>query len=101
MYQVLDWNKLPRNLGYLAEPAEKYGHHQFEEKIFNFLRSMSESEKAQLNALLRRSMSDGAEIDAWLDRYRITEHPEARLVYFLGHLLALGNDAGFFFQVKE
>jgi hypothetical protein len=96
MYELLDWNKLPSTLAYLAEPAEKYGRYQFEDKIFEFLRRMSESERRELIDLMQRSKSQVTEIDNWLDEHRITEHPEARLIYFLEHLLALGNDAGFF-----
>ena len=33
----LDWTKLPPNLRYLAEPAEKYGSLQFESRIMDFL----------------------------------------------------------------
>lgn len=96
MYELLDWNKLPPNLRYLAAPAEKYGRFQFEDKIFDFLRRMTNSERIELTALIRQNRTDGHEIDSWLDEHRITIHPEAALVYFLEHLLALGNDAGFF-----
>jgi hypothetical protein len=96
MYESLDWNKLPANLRYLAAPAGKYGRYQFEDRIFDFLRGMSEDERRELRELLQREIKDEIEVDAWLDQYRMTKHPEARLVYFLGHLLAHGNDAGFF-----
>jgi hypothetical protein len=92
----LDWGKLPPHLAYLAAPAAKYGAYQFEDKIYNFLRKMSANEKQELIELLDRTTKDEAEINAFLDKYPMTKHLEARLVYFLGHLLALGNDAGFF-----
>jgi hypothetical protein len=96
MHQTLDWTKLPTNLSYLAGPAEKYGRYQFEDKIFRFLDRMSQAEKAELTQLLQQTIKDDREINKWLDQYPMTTHPEARLVYFLEHLLALGNDAGSF-----
>src|SRR5262245_12621954 len=96
MEEELNWNKLPSNLRYLAEPAMKYGGHQFEDKIFEFLRTMNEHERRELKGLLEPTARDEAAIDAWRGDYPITIHPEARLVYFFEHLLALGNDAGFF-----
>jgi hypothetical protein len=96
VYEYLDWTKLPPDLAYLAGPAEKYGHYQIEDKIFDFLRTMSEDDKRELTALLApRTEGEAAQLEEWLDKYRITKHPEARLVYFLGYLLALANEGGF------
>jgi hypothetical protein len=96
MAKKLDWSKLPPTLAYLVGPAEKYGHYQFEDRIFEFLRGMSEPDKQELTVLVQRTIPDNDEIDRWLDEYSMTKHREAALVYFFQHLLALGNDAGFF-----
>lgn len=91
----LDWNKLPVSLRYLASPAERYGAYQFDDKILNFLRSrMTVDERAELQALGQRYNQDWEAIDRWLDEYPMTEHREAGLVYFTGHLLGLGGDLG-------
>jgi hypothetical protein len=95
--QSLDWEKLPLNLRHFAKFAEKYGHYQFEDKIYEFLGHMSKKEESELAMLLRSYwIPEETQINAWLSEYSITEHIEARHVYFLGHLLALGSDAGFF-----
>ena len=92
--EELDWNKLPATLRYLAGPAEVYGHYQFEDAIMDFFCArMTPHERAELQALGRRYLQDGEAIGHWLDEYPMTRHPEARLVYFTGHLLALGADA--------
>lgn len=93
--EVLDWSKLPASLSYLIEPAEKYGAIQFEDKIFAFLSErMTPAEKTELQALSKTYVQDEGTVNDWLDEYNMTKHPEARLVYFTGNLLALGNDAG-------
>jgi hypothetical protein len=93
--EELDWTKLPASLRYLAGPAEVYGALQFEGRIYEFLQDrMTTDERAELEALNQRYSQDGDAIDRWLDQYPMTGHPEARLVYFTGHLLALGVDCG-------
>jgi hypothetical protein len=93
--EELDWDKLPDPLRYLAGPAEWYGRLQFDDPIYEFLQErMTPDERAELRALNRRYKQDWDAIDRWLDEYRMTKHPEARLVYFTGHLLGLGEDAG-------
>jgi hypothetical protein len=57
---------------------------------------MTAEQRVELTTLLRQTIADEAAINAWLDEFPMTKHPEARLVYFLGHLLATGNDDGFF-----
>ncbi len=97
MVDELDWSKLPPNLAFLAEPAGKYGGFQFGDKIYGFLNRMSETERAELTALVVKwKKPESEELARWLDMYPMTEHREACLVYFLFHLVALGNDAGFF-----
>jgi hypothetical protein len=95
MAPELEWSKLPKEISYLASPAEKYGVYQFEEKIYTFLRGMSEDDRRELKALLGRIIKDDTPINAWLDEYEITNHREAALVYFMNHLIALANEGGF------
>ena len=96
MAPKLDWSKLPPRLQYLAKPAEKYGSYQFDDKILTFLgKKATEAEKDELNAVSNRMVEDEKEINAWLDYLGITRHDEARLVYFLGHLIPLGTDNGY------
>lgn len=91
----LDWNKLPSGLRYLAEPATKYGEIQFENRIIDFLRrEATAADLEALQALKPLVIRDEDAIDTWIDGLGITKHREAALVYFLLHLMALGNDAG-------
>ncbi len=91
----LDWNKLPPDLRYLAEPATKYGDIQFDHLIMNFLRSeATEADRRTIGELLPLLIRDEKAINAWIDKMGMTKHREAALVYFLLHFMALGNDAG-------
>jgi hypothetical protein len=93
--EVLDWSKLPPDLHYLAEPAARYGHIQFESRIMDFLeREATDADRTALRMLRPLVLRDENAIDAWIDQLGITKHREAALVYFLLHLLALGHDAG-------
>ncbi|QJW98586.1 hypothetical protein [Frigoriglobus tundricola] len=91
----LDWNKLPPDLKYLAEPAARYGELQFATRIMDFLeREATDADRGTLRALKPLVLRDEGAIDSWIDQLGITKHREAALVYFLLHLMALGNDAG-------
>jgi hypothetical protein len=93
--EELDWEKLPDPLRYLAVPAERYGRLQFDDPIYEFLQErMTPVEQSELRALNRRYKQDWDAINHWLDEYRMTEHPEARLVYFTGCLLGTGAELG-------
>lgn len=93
--EALDWDKLPLDLRYLAEPAARYGDIQFESRIMDFLEQHATDEDlAALRALRQQLLRDEKAIDAWIDRLGITKHREAALVYFLLHLMALGHDTG-------
>lgn len=59
---------------------------------------MPESQTIELITIERRTITDEREIDAWINRYPITKNAEATLVYFLEHMLVLGNEAGFFVE---
>jgi len=91
----LDWNKLPPPLRYLAEPAARYGAIQFENQIMYFLeREATDADRMALRELQSMVIRDEAAINSWIDELGMTKHQEAALVYFLLHLMALGNDAG-------
>lgn len=94
MTEVLDWGKLPPNLAWLATPAERYGHYQFDEPILEFWRQATPEEKAKLRAIQHRWSDECEAIESWLDTYNMTRHPEARLVYFTQVLLGTGDDCG-------
>jgi len=93
----LDWSKLPTSLRYLAAPAEKYGRLQFDNRILDYLeKKMTDQEREELTELGRNMARDWDIINSWLDAHDITEHREAELIYFTGHLIGLGNDIGVF-----
>lgn len=93
----LDWSKLPDHLRYLAGFAEKYGRFQFDNRILDYLeKEMTKEEQEELIELGKMMARDWDCINSWLDKYEITRHREAALVYFTGHLLGLGNDIGAF-----
>jgi hypothetical protein len=86
----------------LAEPAEKYGHYQFDDRIQDFLyNKMTESEAWELLAL-RDCMSEDFDIvEKWLNEYNMTVHPEARLVYFMRCLIGTADDAHLFEEYEK
>jgi len=82
-------------LEYLAKPATKYVDFQFEMRIMDYLEfEATDAEKTELVELSKRMQPDNDAIEAWMDQHRLTKHPEAALVYFTRHLIALGADAG-------
>jgi hypothetical protein len=91
---MLDWQKLPSHLSYLAAAAEKYGVISGDQAIDEFFRMASPDELNALSMLSWRVADDFDEIDAWLDRYPMTHHKESALVYFALQLVAIGNDCG-------
>ena len=89
----LDWSKLPPELAYLQQPAEKYGAIQFESAIDEFLDAAGEAEMNELASLAERIRLSG-DIDAinrWIDNFPLTAHQEAAHVYFLLLLLDLAG----------
>ena len=54
----LDWSKLPPELHYLVEPAEKYGKYQFMEDVCNFIDRMTPAEYEELLEAERRGKED-------------------------------------------
>jgi hypothetical protein len=91
-YPPLDWTKLPGDLRYLAEPAEKYGKYQFDEEIDGFIETMTVAQRAELKVVADAMQRNRETINEFLDKYPMTEHKEAALVYFLEHLIAMIND---------
>jgi hypothetical protein len=91
--EVFDWSKLSEQLQYLAEPAAKYGKHQFESQMDDFLANASESEIEEIAALAERIRLSGdwVTIQQWLDEYELTDHPEAAAVHALTGIMELGG----------
>lgn len=77
--------ELPPELAYLAEPAMKYGVHQFDDDIDRFLANATDAEIAELKALAERVKVNGhyPAVNDWLDEHEIDEHEEASNLYFL------------------
>src|SRR5262245_44044336 len=54
-----DWSKLPANLRYLETPAKKYGHFQFDDRIYDyFKRDMTKSDVAEIIELAKKTEKD-------------------------------------------
>ncbi len=85
----LDWSKLPPALRDLAGSAEVFGEYQFDDRIWEFLETMTEEERVELRALNERMSRDWDALERWLNDYRITEHREAALIYFTMHLITM------------
>ena len=94
MAMALDWSKLPPALAWVAAPAERYGHYQFDEPILAFLRGATPAELDDLRAVQRRWIADHSAIEAWLDENNMTLHREAQRVYFTQVLLGMADEAG-------
>ena len=79
------FSKLPDELQYLAEPADKYGRYQFGADIDEFLESASESDIETLTRIAERYELNqhDVEFQAFLDRYPITDHKQSAQLYFL------------------
>jgi hypothetical protein len=89
--EVFDWSKLPEELEYLAEPAAKYGKHQFENQMDHFLENATEAEIEEIAVLAERVRFDWDRIQRWLDEYELTKHPEAAAVHALTGIMELGG----------
>ncbi len=86
--------KLPAELKYLVAPAEKFGNYSSEIQIGEFLDQAVESDLEELSAIAERyRLNKHARIlDAFLDKFRITEHDQSFRLY---NLLGLIDAAGF------
>ena len=95
--EPLDWTKLPEELSYLIEPAEKYGVYQCSAEMGEFFENMTPEEEEELvRAYERIAVADHKQmIHEWLDGYPNTEHREASLVFWLLGVMdamRLGNE---------
>ncbi|MEM6798668.1 MAG: hypothetical protein AAF589_04070 [Planctomycetota bacterium] len=77
--------ELPSELAYLAEPAMRYGVHQFDNDIDRFLSNASNEQLDELAALADRvKINDHyPEVNEWLDDHGIDKYKEAANLYFL------------------
>ena len=83
----LDWNKLPKQIAFLAQPAQKYGAIQFDDEVYQFLTALDADTYRELRHVSDLAKDCQTEIDGFLDKYSMAEHPEAARVYFLMLLL--------------
>jgi hypothetical protein len=114
----LDWSKLPRELKWLAIPAERYWRLREDSAVDDFLQRLrallfaSSSpilEVGSVEYLSRRAALDeqvalqewargwgfcGDLIEEWLEAHPATEHPEAERVRFLADLFGRAEQAG-------
>jgi hypothetical protein len=88
-------SELPPELAYLAEPAMRYGVHQFDSQMDDFLRSASKAEMADLSRLAKKVLSNYHYplVLAWLKTHEMTEYEEAANLYFLFGLMECGRPA--------
>jgi len=79
------FSKLPAELQYLIAPAEKYGRHQFDHQVGEFLARVTDAEMDELASVAERFRLNGHSVafNELLDRYPITEHEQSALLYFL------------------
>src|SRR5262249_36186452 len=77
--------KLPVEVQYLIEPALKYGVHQSDDKRDRFLQKIAPKQLEELAAVAERyRLSEHHDlVEDFLDKYPITEYPEAAKLYFL------------------
>jgi hypothetical protein len=77
--------QLPGELEYLIEPALKYGGNQFDDEVDDFLLQASDDELEELAAVAERYRVNRHHnlVDAFFDRYPITDYPESAKLYFL------------------
>jgi hypothetical protein len=69
-----------------------YGRYQFDDEVDELIGRISNVETKRLRAIGLKSAEDAGPIRAWLDTYRMTEHREAALVYFLLGVIARLED---------
>jgi len=76
---------LPPELKYLIRPAFKFGRHQFDSSMFNFLDRASRSDMQELSEIADRVKTNNHydDVNEFLDRYSMTDHEECANLYFL------------------
>ena len=90
---TFDWEKLPVELHFLSIPAERFGGIQFPAEVTECLEHLTTETKDEFGLLVKQINANPGAVDRFLDEYRMTEHVEARLVYFLWSLLAQYEDS--------
>lgn len=77
--------QLPADLHYLIYPAMRYGRHQFDDAIFDFLAHATTDEMDELAALAERVLlnNDYPRVNSFLDDHPITDSEEAARLYFM------------------
>ena len=93
----LDWTRLPSNLRFIIEPAEKYGWIQFGEQIDEFEQTGTDAQKSELKKLAdrlwnERDAEDGHAVVAWVAKQDIVKDEAAAHVEFL---LVLMTELGY------
>ena len=78
-------SQLPENLHYLISPALRFGRYQFDDEIFAFLDRATGAEMDELASVAEHVLLDDdyPRVNAFLDRYEITDFEEAACLYFL------------------
>ena len=78
-------SKLPPELAYLAEPAMRYGVHQFDKRMDRFLRSASRAEMDELARLAEKVRLNNhyPRVLAWLKQPEVSGQEEAENLYFM------------------
>ncbi len=94
MSASLDWSKLPRELKWLATPAERYWRLREDGSVDDFLRRATLKDRADLQEWARGWGFCGDLIDEWLEAHPVAEHPEAERVLFLADLFGRAEQAG-------
>lgn len=84
----LDWSKLPSNLSFLISAAERYGEIQFPADVEKCLENITPPVRQEFDLLIAEIERRPGAIDGFLNKYKMTQHPEAARVYFLWCLLA-------------
>ena len=88
---IMRW--LPSELAYLAEPAMKYGIHHSDDEIDQFLSEATHQEMSELSLIAEkvRLTNHYPAVNAWLNKYNITEHKEAANLYFMFLLMDMAE----------
>lgn len=86
-----EWDRLPRELQYLKEPAERWGKYQFYEQVDQLQRTIKPEERAELQALAERlrTSKDWWRAMEWSSGQSWVDHPEAALLHWLLELLKI------------
>lgn len=90
---MLNWEKMPAEIRYISDSAEKYRHIVGDFEIIYFYNNISKHAINELSEISWKISDDYSKIDDWLNEFSITKNKESELVYNLIHLIAIGNDS--------